>query len=258
MQAAFMLSQYVGLEFTRTQNAALLASLTPLVAALVLWGRTRARPRALTFAFLALALAGVSLVVCRGNPSAFLHDGVRSGDIFCLLAAIGFAVYTVGAGELPRLSPLRFTTLTSLTATVFFIGSAIVAGAAGYDTPPSVQNVWAATPAILYLAAGGTAIGMIAWNASAQRLGPANAALFSNVVPVVVFAIEIVRGYRPAALEIVGGGVALAAVTGNNLLVRTPREAPQLRRGGPSLVATDSAVLDAVPLAVPPGLDAGR
>jgi len=57
-------------------------------------------------------------------------------------------------------------------------------------------------------------------NASVGSIGPQNTALFVNLVPIVAFAIEVVRGYRPAALEIAGAALTVGALVAANLLSR--------------------------------------
>jgi drug/metabolite transporter (DMT)-like permease len=44
--------------------------------------------------------------------------------------------------------------------------------------------------------------------------------LFSNLIPVTTFAIEIVRGYRPSAVELLGAGLTIGALVASNLLAR--------------------------------------
>jgi len=51
-------------------------------------------------------------------------------------------------------------------------------------------------------------------------IGPQNAVLFGNLIPVTTFGIEIVRGYRPGAVELGGAALTIAALVANNLLVR--------------------------------------
>jgi drug/metabolite transporter (DMT)-like permease len=68
----------------------------------------------------------------------------------------------------------------------------------------------------------GAVIGVLGWNAGVQRLGPANAALFMNLVPVVTFGIEAVRGTTPGPVEIVGALVTLSALVGANATLRRP------------------------------------
>jgi drug/metabolite transporter (DMT)-like permease len=44
--------------------------------------------------------------------------------------------------------------------------------------------------------------------------------LFSNLIPVTTFAIEIVRGYRPNVAELLGAALTIGALVANNLLAR--------------------------------------
>jgi hypothetical protein len=53
-------------------------------------------------------------------------------------------------------------------------------------------------------------------------IGPQNAVLFGNLIPVTTFAIEIVRGYRPGVVELGGAALTIAALVANNLVARRP------------------------------------
>jgi drug/metabolite transporter (DMT)-like permease len=61
-------------------------------------------------------------------------------------------------------------------------------------------------------------------NTAACRLGAANAALFMNLVPVVTFGLQIVRGYRPLPIELAGAALAVAALVAANLVIRPRRQ----------------------------------
>ena len=63
-------------------------------------------------------------------------------------------------------------------------------------------------------------IGVLAWNEGVRRIGAANGALFMNLVPVVTFAVEIGRGYRPGEVEIFGALLTIAALVFANLAGR--------------------------------------
>src|SRR5256885_12462623 len=65
--AGFNLLAYTGLAHARPQSASLIVALGPLLTALVLWQRTRARPSVTTFGLLAVALAGVALEIGRAS-----------------------------------------------------------------------------------------------------------------------------------------------------------------------------------------------
>jgi drug/metabolite transporter (DMT)-like permease len=94
---------------------------------------------------------------------------------------------------------------------------------------PSAGDLGAVTPEILYLAIPGAVIAVVTWNAAVGFIGPQNATLIGNLIPITTFAIEIVRGYRPNALELAGAGIAIGALAANNLLLRRPAPKPAER-----------------------------
>jgi drug/metabolite transporter (DMT)-like permease len=100
------------------------------------------------------------------------------------------------------------------------VALALGAAAVGYDPFPSGSDLWAALPAILYIALPGAVVAMLAWNRSARLIGGQNTALLMNLVPITVFVIQIIRGYDPVTLEYVGALLAIGAVTANNLVLR--------------------------------------
>ena len=52
---------------------------------------------------------------------------------------------------------------------------------------------------------------------------PQNAALFTTVMPVTTFAIEIARGYRPGVIEVGGALLTIGALIGGNIASRGVR-----------------------------------
>ena len=69
-------------------------------------------------------------------------------------------------------------------------------------------------------------IAVLTWNAAIRLIGPQNAVLFGNLIPVTTFAIVIVRGYRPGAVELGGAALTILALVASNLLVRRSARAP--------------------------------
>ena len=63
---------------------------------------------------------------------------------------------------------------------------------------------------------------MLTWNGAIRLIGPQNAVLFGNLIPVTTFAIEIARGYRPGVAALAGAIVTIGAVVANNLIARRP------------------------------------
>src|SRR3954469_16501070 len=67
--AGFNLLSYVGLEHTGPRNAALIVPTMPLITALVRWARDGVKPHPATLGATFVALAGVMLVISRGDLS---------------------------------------------------------------------------------------------------------------------------------------------------------------------------------------------
>ncbi len=66
----------------------------------------------------------------------------------------------------------------------------------------------------------GVVVAVLTWNSAVGLIGPQNAALFGNLIPITTFAIEIGRGYRPNAVEVAGVGLTIVALAAANLLAR--------------------------------------
>ena len=227
--AGFNLLAYTGLAHSRPQSASLIVALAPLLTALVLWRRTGTRPTRMTFGFLALALAGVVLVISGGHPSTIVSGSIGWGDALVLAGVFSFVLYGLGAAQFRDFSPLRYTTLTAALGWLTMAAATAVALGAGLVPVPSGSALLSTTPQIAYLALPGAFIAVLTWNAAIGLIGPQNAVLFGNLIPVTTFTIEIVRGYRPNAVELAGAALTIAALVANNLVVRKQAVAPAAR-----------------------------
>ena len=223
--AGFNLLAYTGLAHARPQSASLIVALGPLITALILWRRTRVRPSGTTFALLGVALAGVVLVISGGHPSSIVDGSVGWGDLLVLAGVFSFMVYGLGAAGFPEFSALRYTTLTAGLGWLTIAAATAVAIGSGLVAAPTSEQLWSVAPQILYLAIPGAFVAVLTWNAAISRLGPTNAVLFGNLIPVTTFAIEIARGYRPSGVELLGVGMTLGALVASNVLARRPARA---------------------------------
>jgi drug/metabolite transporter (DMT)-like permease len=237
--AAFNLLAYTGLAHARPQSASLIVALAPLLTALVLWRRTGTRPSRTVFALLAIALFGVSLVISGGHPATIVEGSIGWGDALVLGGVFGFVLYSLGAADMPDFSPLRYTTLTSALGWLTIVAATVVAAGAGLVALPSADEVWSVAPEIAYLTIPGAFMAVLTWNAAIGMIGPQNVVLFGNLIPVTTFAIEIVRGYRPNAVELAGAAITIAALIANNVLSRRTR---------PTLQETEQPALAAEPV----------
>jgi drug/metabolite transporter (DMT)-like permease len=221
--AGFNLLSYVGLEHTGPRNAALIVPTMPLVTALVRWARDGVKPAASTLGATFLALAGVVLVISRGDLTTLGQGGIGFGSLLVLAGVFGWVLYTLGAADFPDWSPLRYTTLSAIPGTVSILVITEVATLAGWVAAPSAADVGTIWPELAFIVVMGAVAAVLSWNSAIRALGPQNGSLFINLVPVTAFAISIGGGYRPGAVELAGAGLTIGALVGGNLLARSPR-----------------------------------
>ncbi|GGS08496.1 transporter [Micromonospora fulviviridis] len=241
--AGFNVLTNLALGHATPQQIALFASSTPLVTQLVRWARDGVRPRPALLGLSLVALLGVGLVITRGRLDGLDQFGV--GALLMVGAVLGWAVYTHGASRFTEWSPLRYTTLTSVAGLLAMLAVSGVADLTGLQHLPAAADLVAVAPQLAYAVVVAAVLAVLAWNTGVRRLGVADAALFMNLVPVTTFAVQILRGYRPGAVELVGAALTIAALVAANLTTRT-RKAP----AAPAAVAVTDRAAVIEPVAV--------
>jgi drug/metabolite transporter (DMT)-like permease len=218
--AGFNLFAFAGLEHTTPEHAALIVATSPLITLLATSVMARKAPPRSTLGFVFLALLGVLLVIGRGDPVAVFNGGINGGDLLVFIGTASFVVYTLGARRFVDYSALRYTALSATGGTITVLVATEIGTLAGWLSAPSAGDVGAIWWQLAYVVIIGALAAVLAWNEGVRRLGAPNASLYMNLVPVVAFAIAIVRGYQPDAAELGGAALTVAALIGANLTVR--------------------------------------
>jgi drug/metabolite transporter (DMT)-like permease len=194
---------YLGLQWTTAVNAALINSAGPMLtlAAGFLLHRERVHP--VQFAGMLISLAGVIIIVLRGDIGSLLHLAINRGDIAILVGVATWSIYTVLLRHCPReLSPL------ALLAVLFAIGGVtvlplhLVESALGRPLPETP----AALMGYVYVGLFPAVIAFFGWNRGVQVLGANRASLFSHLMPLfsAVLAYGLL-GERILGFHLVGG-----------------------------------------------------
>lgn len=210
--AGFNLLSYIGLAHTGPRNAALIVATMPLITLLYRWLRDGAKPARRTLAFALVALAGVVLVLSRGDLGALADGGVGWGAGLVAIGVFGWVVYTVGADRFPGWSPLRYTALSATAGTLSIVAITEVAALAGWIATPSGRDWADIVPELAFIVLLGAVAGVLSWNTAMRRMGPARGVLFINLVPLTSFAISIAEGYAPNGWELGGAALTIAAL----------------------------------------------
>jgi drug/metabolite transporter (DMT)-like permease len=216
----FNLFVWIGLVYTRPEHASIILALQSPLTALFVWFIRGQRPARFTLGCVAAAITGVVLVITKADPANALAGGSLLGDGLVFLGAISWVTYTLAASRFPGWSPLRFTVMTCIPGAVGLVIANAIALALGVASIPSPEALAAVGWQIAYFSVCTVVLGVLGFNAGARALGPLNAILMLNLIPVGVFAIEAGLGRSFAAIELVGAAVVIGALVANNLYLR--------------------------------------
>ncbi len=216
----FNLFVWIGLVYTLPEHASIILALQTPLTAIAVWLTRGQRPAAFTLGCVAVAFAGVVLVITKGNFNAPMTGDELVGDALVFLAAISWVTYTLCAARFPSWTPLRFTVLTCIPGGAGLLIANVTAVALGVATLPGAAQIAGVAWQIVYLSVGTVVLGVLGFNAAARRLGPLNTMLMLNLVPVGVFGIEAALGRSFAAVELAGAATVIAALIANNLYLR--------------------------------------
>jgi drug/metabolite transporter (DMT)-like permease len=167
-----------------------------------------------------MAIAGVLVVVTKGDFAHAFGGGSLVGDLLVFLGAVSWVIYTMAGGHFSGWSPLRMTVLTAIPGTLGLVAAHAAAIGLGLVELPSLAAVWSVKWQIAYFVVFTVVLGVLGFNNGVKHLGALNTMLMLNLVPVIVFAIEAGLGRSYAAVELAGAAAVVGALVANNLFLR--------------------------------------
>lgn len=197
-------------------RTALVVALNPILTAVAMAVVFRERIAGYRWLGIGLALAGVWLVVSKGEPWLILQR-IGAGELLMFGGAASWAAYTIAsrfvltAPDAP--SPLAATTLVCIWGALM-LSVGMPFEWSRWSVATVDPGVWAA---ILYFGAGGTALAFVWYNEGLRELGASRTAVFNNMVPVFgVLLATFILSEALLASMVVGGLIALAGVSLTN------------------------------------------
>ncbi len=193
---------FLGLRQVTASRASLIIALNPIFITLASAVLFRERLPIAGLAGVLLSLAGAGLVITRGSWQD-LELGFGSGELYISLCVVLWVSYTlIGRVALRTLTPLVSTTYASLLGCVGLLLPAFLFERSTW-TPPSPSLVMA----LAYLGLFGTVLGFIWYYEALRELGPAQAGIFINLVPVFAVLLGVLALGEVITLQAVLGGV---------------------------------------------------
>ncbi|MEY8878317.1 MAG: DMT family transporter [Leptothrix sp. (in: b-proteobacteria)] len=238
---AYNAMQYLALTTSTPINVTLIAASMPLWMVLIGALFFGERPHARQMAGAALSLAGVAVVLGRGDPAALARVQFVQGDLFMLVAAACWAGYSwllvrppshmLGAARPMIDSAARADQPATqrpwnwsefLLVQVLF-GVLWASGAAGLEAVLSPQQAhWSASVgwALAYLVAGPSLLAYACYGRAVAVIGPTTASLFVNLTPLFAALLstallgEAPHAYHGVAFGLIVAGIAASARRG--------------------------------------------
>jgi len=220
--------QYLALKTSTPINVTLVAASMPvwmLLLGRVFYGVPIARRAALGAA---LSVAGVAVVLARGDWRQLLGVQLVPGDAWMLLAAITWAAYSWQLARPPAGSePVHIRQdwaaflLAQVVMGLVWSGAMTAGEWALLPTLPEGQHHlqwgWPLALALLFVAVGPSLLAYRAWGAGVARVGPTMAGFFSNLTPLFAALMsatllgEMPRLYHAAGFVLIVGGILVSS-----------------------------------------------
>jgi drug/metabolite transporter (DMT)-like permease len=168
----------------------------------------------------ALSIAGVMLVLSRGQLDVLLQVRLVAGDLYMLLASAAWAYYSWMLAH-PTTEPpsIRQDWSAFLLAQIVFglVWSSLFAGTEWALGLGRFALSWPLVGALLFIALGPALLAYRAWGAGVARAGPSVAGFFINLTPLFTavlssaFLGEAPHAYHAVAFLLIVGGIAVSS-----------------------------------------------
>lgn len=209
---AFNTLLYSGLQTTTALNSMLIQSAQPalilMLGGLVMRDRTSARQ----VAGVLVSLAGVLMVIARGDLALLLALRLNAGDAIIAFAVLLWALYSVLLRKRPPVHPLSFLAASIMVGLVVIAPVYLMELASGRRIVPETGSALA----IAYVSVFPSFLAYLFFNRGVELIGSAATAQFMNVMPLMgaglamLFLGEALHLFHVAGLALVLAGIWVA------------------------------------------------
>ena len=166
-----------------------------------------------------LSIAGVMVVLSRGELARLAQIEFVAGDFYMVLASIAWAFYSWLLSQPKDSVDIRNDWAAFLMAQmVFGLGWAgLFAGGEWAMTTAQITWGWPLVAVLAYVAVGPAILAYRCWGVGVHRVGPAMASFFANLTPLIAavlsaaFLGELPRLYHAVAFLLIVGGIVVSS-----------------------------------------------
>ena len=221
---------FQSLRYTTAVKAAMIGATNPLMSALLAALFLGERLGGRRILMILTAFAGVLLTISNWHPGVLLHQGPGLGDLLMAAAVLCWATYAILVRRLVRRFDPIVTTFYSFLVCVLILTPFQGAETLRIGLTSSRQG-WLA---ILYMGVFPTFMGYLIQQQAIKHIGVSRAALFLNLVPVLVMVLAVaVLGEPFLPLNLVSAAMIILSLLGFNLMAAPG--AGKLAAAGPAV-----------------------
>lgn len=206
--SAFNSLAYIALQYTSATNATLLNSFIPIFILVItgLFFKEKISNKQI-FGVL-VSLMGVFVILTRFDLGVIQNLSVNKGDLWMLVAALDWALYSIFLKYLrpEGLSPLPFLGIMVIIGTIVLIPVLLLNP---FNEAPIVWNE-GMIKALAYIAIFPSIFAYLAWNYGMQKLGAATGGQFIHLMPLIGALMAVVFLGESIQLYHLIGGVCIA------------------------------------------------
>jgi drug/metabolite transporter (DMT)-like permease len=204
---------YLGLESTTAVNAVLINCSGPLFILLCAWLLEDERATLRQLAGILVSVAGILVILSRGDPAVLLQLEFHAGDAWILLAIAIWGVYSVLLKRRPpELSGVHFLFVLSVAGVLFLVPAFVLQILHSPPRAPAATEV----AAVVYMGLAASVGAFLLWNRGVAVVG-ANAAGFTlyllptfGTLLAIAFLGESFHAFHALGIATIVAGVVLA------------------------------------------------
>ena len=204
---------YVGLQYTTATNGVILNSAIPILIILLGWLIYRETITRLQSLGVAVSLAGILVIISRGDLAALAQLRLNKGDLIVLFGMVFWAAYTVflrmKPAELPGLVLLACCGMVGicLLTPLMLLEMTLLEG--------HIEFRPATVAAMFYVGIFPSFVGYVFWNRGVHEVGPNIAGIFVHLMPAFgailawLFLDERIYLFHVAGIALILAGIGL-------------------------------------------------
>lgn len=166
-----------------------------------------------------LSMAGVLLVLTRGDLAMLTSLRLVPGDLYMLLATVTWAAYSWGLARTSEPTRVRGDWAAFLQAQVVpgVLWSALFTAGEWAAAPQAITWGWPLAAALAFIAVGPAVVAYRCWGLGVQRVGPNVAGFFTNLTPLFAALLSSVmlgeppRVFHALAFVLIASGIVVSS-----------------------------------------------